>query len=300
MICKNCKKESVGGLKYCSFCGAQLTEDTAADDKTHTEYGEENGYRSGGTAVNPNIYKLLCICMGFCLIAGSVVWAVIMLRDRIDSPKRADNTAAAQISADTENTAAEHAVSKADTTTTTTTTTTVTTTTNPYKQTIEPELTDDYGTMYVLSDELIIRIGPGYDYDRLDETIPNGEALEISAEQVDAKSGESWCYINYNDSTGWVCKSLLSQTDPTVAVVQPDDYYYDSDRDEVVVTRYGGLKLYSGPGVTYEVIDTIPEGESVTREGYNYFSVKWIYVSYGEQYGWVQSYDGDWFNPTFE
>ncbi|MBR1723444.1 MAG: SH3 domain-containing protein, partial [Ruminococcus sp.] len=181
-----------------------------------------------------------------------------------------------------------------------TTTTTTTTTTDPYKQTVEPQMIDDYGTMYVIADELIIRIGPGYDYERLEDTIPNGTALDVSAEQIDAKSGESWCYISYDGNDGWVSKSFLSLNNPTVAVVLPDDYYYDFQRETVKVTRDGGLKLYAGPGTSYDVIDTLEEGATLTKEGYNYFSVKWIYLSIGDQFGWVQSYDGDWFNPTIE
>ena len=64
--------------------------------------------------------------------------------------------------------------------------------------------------------------------------------------------------------------------------------------------RDGGLKLYAGPGTSYDIIDQLEEGETVTKEGYNYFSVKWVYVSVGDQHGWIQTYDGDWLNPTIE
>lgn len=325
MICKNCGRESIDGLKYCKNCGADLAAqnfvdindykfENTSDPEPASDYGYDDGYgeeqmpadykpvRDSG-AVSASFYKFLCVCMGMCLIAGSVVWAVIMLRDRIDSPRTNLASEKSSTAAATDNDPeVKPASSKLPVTTEpTTTTTTTTTTTDPFKQSVSPEfVSEDLTKMYVIADELIMRIGPGYDYTRLDETIPSGTAIEISAEQFDPKSGESWCYIDYNDEVGWVSKTFLSSTNPTIAVIQPDEYYYGSDREEITVTRLGGLRLYSGPGKNYEDIDLIPEGEVITREGYNYFSVKWIYISYGDQYGWIQSYDGDWLNPTIE
>ena len=76
--------------------------------------------------------------------------------------------------------------------------------------------------------------------------------------------------------------------------------YAGYQRDTVTITRMGGLNLYAGPGDSYDVILTLKEGDEITNEGYNYFSVKWAYVSYGGQYGWIKTYDGDWFNRTIE
>ncbi len=306
MICTNCGRECSGSLRYCRLCGADLMAQNNAATKEFSPFMEsESGSKSEpqpkkpvkekGT-VSAGIYKFLCVCMGLCLISGSVLWAAIFLRDRIDSPVRAEEAVPVAEAP------AEETVTKKETTTTkpTTTTTTTTTTTDPYKQTVEPQMIDDYGTMYVIADELIMRIGPGYDYDRLDSMIPNGTELDVQAEQIDAKSGESWCYVTYGTDTGWVSKSFLSLNNPTVAVVLPDDFYYDFQRDTATVVRDGGLKLYSGPGTSYDIIATLDEGDTVTKEGYNYFSVKWIYVSYGDQNGWIQTYDGDWLNPTIE
>lgn len=326
MICKNCGRESIDGLKYCKSCGADLAaqgfvdiKDYKFEDSDDMRAEPDNGYGSYGNyeqpaadrrpkhdsgAVSAGFYKFLCVCMGMCLIAGSVVWAVIMMRDRIDTSRANRGAGKTNIAASENEPPEAEQVSNelpVTTTTTATTTTTTTTTTDPFKQSVSPEfISEEYSTMYVIADELIIRIGPGYDYTRLDDTIPSGTALGISAEQFDAKSGESWCYVDYAGEVGWVSKTFLSTTDPTVAVVRPDEYYIGADREDITVTRLGGLKLYSGPGTDYDDIDLIPEGEVVTREGYNYFSVKWIYISYGEQYGWIQSYDGDWFNPTIE
>ena len=297
MICKSCGRECTGSLRYCRLCGADLLAEEKRvkfPEKTESSEAPAPAVKSG---VNANIYKLLCICMGLCLIAGSVVWAAIMLRDRIDAPVRADEAVPVTNAPEEKKTTTRESTT---TTKPTTTTTTTTTTTDPYKVTVEPDFIEDYGTMYVIADELIMRIGPGYDYTRLDTTVPNGTALDLEAEKVDPKSGESWCYIEYGGEKGWVSKSFLSSTNPTVAVVLPDEYYYGSSRTEMNVSRYGGLKLYSGPGTGYDYITTIPEGESITKEGYNYFSVKWVYISYGDQFGWIQSYEGDWFNPTIE
>lgn len=300
MFCKRCGKEhpDSDGTVFCPEC-EKIVYGTSGSSA--------HGYESERSVkVNAGIYKLLCICMGLCLVAGSVVWAALFMRDRMDSGNRSGTVIAA--SADEEPQLAEPAAAPAEgtkaktttTTTTTTTSTTTTTTTDPYKQTVTPKFLDLYGMMYVIVDELPVRIGPGYDYERLSVKIPSGTALAIHAEQLDPKSGETWSYINYDNADGWVPKSMLSAKNPTVTTVLPDDYYYGSDRYELTVKRMGGLNLYAGPGEGYEVIMKLDEGTSVKREGYNYFSVKWCYVSVGEQYGWIMTYDGDWFNPTCE
>lgn len=299
MFCKRCGREISGadGSIFCSDCERIVYGRVGSYEQPESERSVK---------VNAGIYKLLCICMGLCLVAGSVVWAALFMRDRMD---KHENTAVLEASADEEPMLAEPAsqtkvsAAKSSTTTTTTTvttTTTTTTTTDPYKQTITPRFLDSYGTMFSIADELPVRIGPGYDYERMDITIPSGTALSVSAEQVDEKSGETWSYINYNEKYGWVPKTLLSAKNPTVAAVLPDEYYYGSDRYEYTVKRFGGLNLYSGPGEEYDVIFKLEQGDTCQREGYNYFSVKWCYVSVGDQYGWIQTYDGDWFNPTVE
>ncbi len=294
MICPKCGMEIPDNSSVCTLCGESIPveqENITEADNT-PEIAQKREHASG---INVGIYKLLCICMALCLVAGSVVWAVIMLRDRIDSSSSSSEAVAVAVQDETE------AESTATTTTTTATTTTTTvTTTDPYKQTVEPDFEDDYGTMYTTSDSLAIRIGPGYDYEKLETSIPSGTALDVLAEQEDAKSGEAWCYISYEGENGWVCKSYLTDTSPTVTVVAPDELYTGSDRMWVTVIREGGIKLYSGPDESYDVITVLDEGEELREEGYNYLSVKWKYVSYGEQYGWIITYDGDWLNPTIE
>lgn len=265
---------------------------------------QEESYKKREVRVNSGIYKLICICMGLCLIAGSVVWATLMLRDRIDSPVVSSASQQPQDSYISDSNAyTESETPSAETTTATTTATTTTaatTTADPYTQEVVPEVTDDYGTMYVSVDSLFIRCGPGYSYTKLDVSVPSGTALEIQSEQEDIASDETWCYITYEDVSGWVSITSLSETNPTVTVVLPDTYYTGSDRLWMTVIRSGGLKLYSGPGEDYDVLMEIPEGAEIQKEGCNYLSVKWLYTSYNGQYGWVITYDGDWFNPTIE
>ena len=154
--------------------------------------------------------------------------------------------------------------------------------------------------MFTITDGIIMRIGPGYDYDMLDTRIPSGASINIDCEQFDPKSAETWCYITYNGAAGWISKTFLSDSNPFVAVVKPDEMYPSYQRDSVIVTRMGGLDLYAGPGEEYDIIMRLDERAELTNEGYNYFSVKWAYVSYGGQYGWIKTYDGDWFNRTIE
>lgn len=298
MICPKCRYIIEDGSDMCRVCGADLTEENTQSvseqeqsvQSYSDEAAEEEKHKRREVRVNAGIYKLICIAMGMCLIAGSVVWATMMLRDRIDSPVKS-GVSEPESAAPAETTAA--------TTKAVTTTTVTTTTPDPYKEAVAPQFEDDYGIMYVSSDSLVMRIGPGYDYTKVDaDALTSGTPLSVLAEQEDAKSGETWCYVSYGEHEGWICKTYLSSTNPTITVVKPDDTY--SNPLWYKVTRYGGLKLYSGPDESYDVIAEIPEGEEIQKIGYNYMSVKWVYTCYGDQYGWIISYDGDWFNPTIE
>ena len=312
MICPECGQEIKSGEEICSLCGAKIEEnaeyhtDTAtADDKRqeikpqaeeHTKdenYTEDKDDNSKKSSIGIGFYKFLCVCMGIVLVAGTIIWAVLFLRDRMDSKLTVSSSAS-------ENSAVESNKSEATATTTTAATTATTTTADPYSVAVEPQTTDDYGTLYVTVDELAMRIGPGYDYEKLETSISSGTALEVTSEQYDSKSAETWCYVTYDDVSGWVCLSYLSETNPSVAVVLPDELYTGSDREWMTVIRSGGVKLYSGPDEDYEVLATIDEGEEIQKEGYNYLSVKWLYTCYNGQYGWIITYDGDWLNPTIE
>lgn len=310
MLCHDCGFNNPEGAEYCGYCHSRLIDkpcippqntnnesNTAGNvhecNTAGAEYNEYEEHVKHEVRVNAGIYKLICISMGLCLIAGSIVWASLLLRDRIDSPKT-DRSGISQ-QADLPMTEEKETVA---TTAPKTETTTTTTTVDPFTVAVSPQFEDNYGTMYAVNDEVVMRIGPGYDYTKLDPTVPKGSAMLIKAEQADIKSGETWCYINYGDVDGWVCKAFLSNVNPTIAVVMPDEFYTGSDRTWFRVTRSGGLKLYAGPGEDYEVITTIDEGTELREEGYNYMSIKWLYTCLDGQYGWIATYDGDWFNPT--
>jgi SH3-like domain-containing protein len=322
MFCPECGKKIKDNSVFCLHCGAQIDENDkkakvitiARTDEQTREFPKikpvevqddvqdevEEKQKKREMRVNVGIYKLICVAMGFCLVAGSVVWACLLLRDRIDSPiKPVSGSAQSTQSGAVSDTSDANSATTTTTTAATTTTTTTTTTADPYTLEVSPQFEDDYGTMYVSAESLAMRIGPGYDYEKADwDEIKRGTALSVTAEQQDAKSGETWCYADVNGNEGWLCKTYLSSTNPTVTVVQPDEEYSSSERIWFTVTRSGGLKLYAGPGDTYDVIADIDEGEEMQRCGYNYFSVKWVYTCYNGQYGWIKSYDGDWFNPT--
>lgn len=289
MICPECKNEIEEGAKTCPACGKALSPEQPEVKSVRVKPAAPTPEERREVRVNAGIYKLICIAMGLCLIAGSVVWATLMLKDRT---RRDDPPPASSAPAQSQEQSAAVTTKRTETTTTTTTA-------DPYKQEVAPKFEEDYGTMYVTTDSLVMRIGPGYDYSKCKgEPLASGTALNVTAEQEDAKSEETWCYVTSDGVSGWVCKTYLSSTAPTVTVVKPDDYY--SSSTDISVIRYGGVKLYTGPDTTYDVIAELPQGTELEKVGYNYLSVKWTYVKYGEQYGWIETYDGDWFNPTIE
>ena len=100
-----------------------------------------------------------------------------------------------------------------------------------------------------------VRIGPGIDYDVL-TTLPQGTQVEVVG--IDP-SGE-WLQVEIDglSSLGWVYRDLVQVDCPLVNVRRITDS--EISHRPAALTQTYGLYAYSGPGLAYDIVATIPRG----------------------------------------
>ena len=117
--------------------------------------------------------------------------------------------------------------------------------------------------------------------------------------------GDSWCYVVYNDTIGYVMTSYLTfdgdsaQTPPEGGDASDESGSGSGDNSEnagnaggngtmtaYVQTESGSLNLREQPGSAYRVLRTIPRGSAVTVLSYG---DPWCQVTYGGTEGYVMT-----------
>ena len=117
--------------------------------------------------------------------------------------------------------------------------------------------------------------------------------------------GDSWCYVVYNDTIGYVMTSYLTfdgdsaQTPPEGGDTSGESGSGSGDNSEnagnaggngtmtaYVQTESGSLNLREQPGSAYRVLRTIPRGSAVTVLSYG---DPWCQVTYGGTEGYVMT-----------
>ena len=100
-----------------------------------------------------------------------------------------------------------------------------------------------------------VRIGPGIDYDVL-TTLPQG--IQVDVVGVDP-SGE-WLQVQLDgfSSLGWVYRDLVVVDCPLVNVRRITDS--EISQQPAALTQPYALYAYSGPGLAYDIVATIPRG----------------------------------------
>ena len=73
------------------------------------------------------------------------------------------------------------------------------------------------------------------------------------------------------------------------AYVEPDHKSWGGP----ITTTADDLKLYLGPGESYEAVDIIPKGMALSELGFNDNNDKWIFTEYNGHYGWIRTVDED-------
>ena len=100
-----------------------------------------------------------------------------------------------------------------------------------------------------------VRIGPGIDYEVL-TTLPQGTQVEI----VGIDSSGEWLQVELDGLTslGWLYRDLVQVDCPLVNVRRITET--EISQQPAALTQPYALYAYSGPGLAYDIVATIPRG----------------------------------------
>ena len=166
-------------------------------------------------------------------------------------------------------------------------------------ETAEHVITDDTDTssaenagfpkqMYVTSEEgLLLRKEPGRDKEEIG-AMKYGEAIRVEKIEngwayttVDGKSG--WCSAEYLTENKSEIKQEASSGNDSKRIVEP------SNKAEAGYHGYvnspEGVNMRYGPGLEYDVVETIPDKAEVVEEGWE---DGWVYIEYDGKNGWIK------------
>ena len=100
-----------------------------------------------------------------------------------------------------------------------------------------------------------VRIGPGIDYDVL-TTLPQGTQVKV----VGIDPNSDWLLVELDGLTslGWVYRELVQVDCPLVNVLRITET--EISQTPAALTQTYALYAYSGPGLAYDIVATIPRG----------------------------------------
>ncbi len=100
-----------------------------------------------------------------------------------------------------------------------------------------------------------VRIGPGIDYDVL-TTLPQGTQVKV----VGIDPNSDWLLVELDGliSLGWVYREMVQVDCPLVNVLRITDS--EISQQPAALTQTYALYAYSGPGLAYDIVATIPRG----------------------------------------
>ncbi|UYO34592.1 N-acetylmuramoyl-L-alanine amidase [Bacillus zhangzhouensis] len=131
----------------------------------------------------------------------------------------------------------------------------------------------------VATDEINVRTGPGLSYG-IAAVVKRGESYPILTKQ-----GE-WVQIQLsNGQKGWVVSWLITTSSGAQKSAKPNTQG-QSTAGSTITSTASDLRIRTGPGTSYQVIGTFPQGAFAKKLK---TSGKWTKISYKHAEGWVHS-----------
>ncbi|MFS0654724.1 SH3 domain-containing protein [Bacillus sp. 179-C3.3 HS] len=132
----------------------------------------------------------------------------------------------------------------------------------------------------VATDKINVRTGPGLSYG-IAAVVKRGESYPILTEQGD------WVQIQLsNGQKGWVVSWLITTSSQAQKAAKPKTQTQNSSVSGSVTSTASDLRIRTGPGTSYRVIGTFPQGASAKKLE---TSGTWTKISYQQAEGWVHS-----------
>lgn len=132
----------------------------------------------------------------------------------------------------------------------------------------------------VATDEINVRTGPGLSYG-IAAVVKRGESYPILTEQ-----GE-WVQIQLsNGQKGWVVSWLITTSSGAQKSAKRKAQSRSTAGGSTITSTASDLRIRTGPGTSYQVIGTFPQGASAKKLE---TSGEWTKISYKQAEGWVHS-----------
>ena len=125
------------------------------------------------------------------------------------------------------------------------------------------------------------------------KAVSNGTTtIIVKVKTTDGKENSLYCVVRVIGEENSLTVSSISQLDlsqyPDLAVIPDESNLFDDFADYVVATVSDYLNVRSGPGTSFELIDTIPIDTQVRAVAISE-GRKWFLVLYDDKCGWVFS-----------
>lgn len=139
-------------------------------------------------------------------------------------------------------------------------------------------------------DDVNIYSGPGTNFGLID-TVSAGYGPRNSRKIIGRNDDSSWWQVSTDSGPGWVAASVVTakNIDIPVAVVEPLPGDTGSGGKPIVTAKDDNVNIRSGPGTNYDIVGTLPAGQSLEIIGRNTES-SWWQVSTPDGSGWVAAW----------
>uniref|UniRef100_UPI003EBC8F4C N-acetylmuramoyl-L-alanine amidase n=1 Tax=Bacillus maqinnsis TaxID=3229854 RepID=UPI003EBC8F4C len=132
----------------------------------------------------------------------------------------------------------------------------------------------------IATDEMNVRTGPGLSYG-IAAVVKRGESYPILSEQGD------WVQIGLSSGQkGWVVSWLIKKSPDAQSTAKSKGKGQIDSKNSTITSTATDLRIRTGPGTSYQVIGTFPQGAFATKLK---TSGAWTKISYQQTEGWVHS-----------
>lgn len=156
------------------------------------------------------------------------------------------------------------------------------------------------GYVYI-TDTTNVRTGPGLGYNKIAMLREGSTVTYLQQRKYDSR-GVAWYRVSVgtNNESGWVVSSYATLTNKVGSATYASGANAGEGKEQNyygywgvnTVTATGRVNVRSGPGIGYEIVNTMGEDDTAMYLGSNSYDdrgVMWYYISYEDTIGWVSS-----------
>ena len=290
-ICPYCGKQIPDGTKVCPACKRSLTLPPSAKKKykgTGKKPERNEKPRAGARHLTRGALAVLIVSI-VVMVAAIIVLATILLSGGLDYLKPDSSATGTPLPTFSVPVGGQdESASTPAQTLAPTASPTPSPTVQPTTQPTEPPVTPTpvytvaacNDTVWVNSNDVNVRSGPGTDYTSLGSVDAGYEFSRTGT------TDNGWSIVTFNDTQAFISNDLLSTTEvsPIAEPATVDASGFTDCSDTVTIGSTANIR--TGPGTGYSIVDVAAVGTVLTRTG---FSAHWSRVTYNGQTCYVHN-----------